>query len=84
MVKVFRINKDSWKKELEDRGFKILCISYVGGEPVEIVVEPLKPSSLTLKKFAIRNLDFEELSEEHFLDTYRGKLVDKIKKEKNK
>jgi len=84
MVKIFKINKDAWKKELEDKGFKILCISYVGGDPVEVVVEPINSLSSTIKKLTIRGLDFEELDEEYFLENYRGKLVDKIRREREK
>jgi len=84
MIKIFRISKDAWKKELEDKGFKILNIKYVGGDPVEVVVEPINSLSSTIKKLTIRGLDFEELDEEYFLENYRGKLVDKIRREREK
>jgi hypothetical protein len=84
MVKVFRIKNDAWKKELEDKGYKILCIKYSGTDPEEVVVEPLNPVAISLNKLTIRNLDFEELPEEYLLENYRGDAVDKIRKEKNK
>lgn len=82
MVKIFKINKDAWKKELEDKGFKILTIKYVGGEPMEVVVEPLNPSAISMSKFTIKHLDFEEESEEYLIKNYTGKAIDKIKEER--